>query len=107
MALCLLSGAACVQTVAEQMNAPEHITPDSFQAESGLSAFLIGAQVHVPSVDCLSTYEYHTVPATEDVLQNAADALERRNITIAPFDDISQETTHSLSECNATVVLTR
>ncbi|MEG0902573.1 MAG: hypothetical protein RSG96_10645, partial [Clostridia bacterium] len=74
LVLCLLGSTACAEMVAEQVNAPEHITLESFQTESGLSTFVIDAQVQVPSVKCLNTYEYHTIPVTEEMLRNVADA---------------------------------
>ncbi|MEG0513541.1 MAG: DUF6034 family protein [Clostridia bacterium] len=104
LVLCLLGSTACAEMVAEQVNAPEHITLESFQTESGLSTFVIDAQVQVPSVKCLNTYEYHTIPVTEEMLRNVADAVGLTEMTIEPFDSISEEnksnTTHSLSERN-------
>ena len=92
LALCLFSAAACAQTVAEQLGAPEHIALDPFQTKSGLSTFLVDAQVQAPPVSGLNTYAYQRLPITEETLQRLAHALALEDLTIAPFTGAGAET---------------
>ncbi len=85
LGLLLSASFAHAETVREQVNAPERITIDFFQTATGLSTFIIDAQVQVPDVDSLNTYEYGTIPVTAEMLRNVADALELDDMTIAPF----------------------
>ncbi|MEG2701958.1 MAG: DUF6034 family protein, partial [Clostridia bacterium] len=72
----------------EQVNAPQRVTADSFQTDTGISTFTIDAQVKVPAAEQLHTYAYHTIPFTEEMLQSIADALGFDDLSIVPFTDV-------------------